>query len=102
MLHKGPYWGQCMYINDLPKVCQQCNIILYADDTVIFTNGKNAEEVANKLTDVLAKIISWLNQCYLKLNLSKTVYMLFPEGNSFAIKQDIYIFGREITGCFRI
>ncbi len=58
MLHKGPYWGQCMYINDLPKVCQQCNFILYADDTVIFTNGKNAEEVANKLTDVLAKIIS--------------------------------------------
>ncbi len=43
-----------MYINDLPMACQQCNITMYADNTVIFTHGKNAEEVANKLTDVLA------------------------------------------------
>lgn len=40
----------CMYINDLPSVCGQCDIIMYADDTVIFTHGKTAEEVAMKLT----------------------------------------------------
>ncbi len=71
-----------MYINDLPMVCQQCNIKMYADDTVIFTHGKNAEEVANKLTDVLAKIISLLNQCHLKLNVSKTACMFFSKGHS--------------------
>ncbi len=66
-----------MYINDLPMVCQQCNIIMYADDTVMFAHDKNAEEVANKLTDVLAKIIFCLNQCYLKLNVKNNVYVLF-------------------------
>ncbi len=71
-----------MYINDLPMVCQQCNIIMYADDTVIFMYGKNAEEVANKLTDVLAKIISCLNQCYLKLNVLKTACMFFSKWHS--------------------
>ncbi len=59
-----------------------------SDDTVIFMHGKNAEEVANKLTDVLAKIISWLNQCYLTLNVSKSACMFFSKGHSVDIKQD--------------
>ncbi len=59
---------------------------MYADNTVIFIHGKNAEEVANKLTDVLATIISCLNQCHLKLNVSKTACMLFFKGHSVDIK----------------
>ncbi len=39
----------------------------------LYIGGKNVEVVAHKLTDVLEKIISWLNQCHLKLNVSKTV-----------------------------
>lgn len=77
-------------------VCQQCNIILYSDDTVIFTHGENDEDVANKLTDVLAKIISWLNQCYRKINASKTASMLFSKGHSADIKQDIFILGERL------
>ncbi len=50
---------------------------MYADDTVMFAHDKNAEEVANKLTDVLAKIIFCLNQCYLKWNVKNSVYVLF-------------------------
>ncbi len=70
-------------------VCQQCNIIMYADDTVIFMHDKNAEEVVNK-TDVLVKVISWLSQCYLKLNLTKTACMFFSKGHSVDIKQGIF------------
>ncbi len=65
--------------------------LMYADETVIFTHGKNAEEVANKLTDVLAKVISWLNQCYLKLNVPKTSCMFFSIEHRVDIKQNIFI-----------
>jgi len=47
-----------MYMNDLPKECEQCNILMYADNTVIFTHGKIAEEIAKKLTDVMVKVTS--------------------------------------------
>ena len=30
-----------LYINDLPSVCSDVEIQLYADDAVIFTNGSN-------------------------------------------------------------
>ncbi|XDV34363.1 hypothetical protein PO909_004527, partial [Leuciscus waleckii] len=61
-----------IYINDLPFVCENCDIVMYADDTVIFTHGKTAAEVAIKLTDELVKVTSWLNHCCLQLNVSKT------------------------------
>lgn len=85
-----------MYINDLPSVCGQCDILMYADDTVIFTHGKTAEEVAMKLTDVMLKVTSWLNQCCLQLNVSKTVYMFFSKGHSVDVEQDILISGKRL------
>ena len=68
-----------MYINDLPSVCESCDIVMYADDTVILGYGKTAEEVATKLTDAMVRITSWLNQCCLQLNLTKTVCMFFSK-----------------------
>jgi len=70
-----------MYINDLPKECEQCDILMYADDTVIFTHCKNAEEIAKKLTDVMVKVTSWLNQNSLRLNVAKTVCMFLSKGH---------------------
>ena len=37
-----------IYINDLPSMCDDVGIIMYADDTVIYTHGKSATEVAKK------------------------------------------------------
>lgn len=38
-----------LYINDLSSVCNDVDLIKYADDTVLYTYGKNATEVAVKL-----------------------------------------------------
>ena len=35
-----------LYINDLPQHCHRVNIQLYADDTVLYTNAKNAQLAA--------------------------------------------------------
>lgn len=85
-----------IYINDLPFVCENCDILMYADDTVIFTHGKTAAEVAIKLTDVLVKVTSWLNHCCLQLNVSKTVCMFLSKSSRIDTEQDITISGHRL------
>ena len=63
-----------LFINDLPVVLENCNILMYADDTVIYgsfyVNARNAEEIGNTLTNELAKVNEWL----LNNNLFKRLY----------------------------
>lgn len=73
---------------------------MYVDDTVIFTHGKTAKEVAIKLTEIKLKDSTWLNQCCLQLNVAKTFCMFFSECYSIDIEQDIFMSGE--TSCFRI
>ena len=55
------------------------NIILYADDTVIFTSDKNSKEVAKKLNDDLKYLGSFFveNNLIVNLKTSKTELVLF-------------------------
>ena len=62
-----------LYINDLPSVCQDCEVLMYADNTVIFGWGKNNVEVAARLTKVMVDVSDWLNKCCLQLNTSKSL-----------------------------
>lgn len=75
-------------------VRQRCNL-LYSDYTFIFAHGENVKAAANKLTDVLSYIISWLIRSYLKSNAPKTTCMFFSKGHSADIKQDIFISGER-------
>ena len=66
-----------LYINDLPSVCSDVEIQLYADDAVIFTHGSNKLQAAATLANALNSISTWLIQSCLQLNTSKTVCMFF-------------------------
>lgn len=66
-----------LYINDLPNVCQNVNIQMYADDAVIYTYGKNYHEVSSVLTSAMIQIDDWLTRSCLYLNTNKTVCMVF-------------------------
>ncbi len=50
---------------------------MYADDTVIFTHGKDAGAVAAKLSAAMGKIVEWLSDSCLTPNTEKTVTMYF-------------------------
>ncbi len=79
---QGSILGQILfslYINDLLPVCQGCEVIMYADDTVIFVKGKDHSEAASQLTKALVNVSNWLNNCHLLLNSSKTVAMFFTK-----------------------
>lgn len=44
-----------LYVNDFPSVCNN-KMIMYADDTVVYSHGKTVEDVAQKLTAEMKKV----------------------------------------------
>ena len=79
------------YINDLPGVLTFSNIIMFADDTILFYSHKNMNDIQEGLDKDMNAVASWLNQNQLVINLNKgkTESMIFgtsqklrKEGNS--------------------
>ena len=64
-----------IYINDMPNVVRNCKIVLYADDTLIYAEGKDADECKYKSTCDIEHITVWLKMNKLKLNEQKTKLM---------------------------
>lgn len=60
-----------IYVNDMPNILEKCEIVLYADDTLIFTEGDTNEECTDNLTHDVKKINDWLKMNKLKLNEKK-------------------------------
>ncbi|KAK0138886.1 RNA-directed DNA polymerase from mobile element jockey [Merluccius polli] len=85
-----------LYINDLPYACQDCEVIMYADDTVIFVKGKDHSDAAAQLTRAMVKISDWLHNCCLQLNNTKTVAMFFAKTNKVHREPDVFIAGQRI------
>ena len=83
-----------IYINDLPSVCPEVETIMYADDTVFFGHGRSKADFVHKLTRSMAQITTWLRECCLQSNFSKTVSMFFCKTNKTTSDHQ-----RKITGC---
>lgn len=65
-----------LYINDLPGVLRQCKIHMFADDTLIYMSGDNAQNVVNVINDELNVVCEWLCRNYLGINVQKTKCMV--------------------------
>lgn len=85
-----------LYINDLPSVCPDTNIQMYADDTVIYVHGSNMTQVANELTNTMVHVTTWLEQCCLQLNICKTVCIFFTKTKSSCVEPDIFVSGERL------
>ena len=66
-----------LYINDLPSCFNFSNVIMYADDTVIFFSSAQLMEVELKLNMKLTSLSEWLCGNKLLLNLKETEFMVF-------------------------
>ncbi len=53
-----------IYINDLPEVCPDASLQMYADDTVIYVSSKNCVEIEEKLSRNLEKVSAWLDASF--------------------------------------
>ena len=79
---QGSILGPLLFLisfNDVEESLQYCNIIMYADDTVIFTSGKSLKEIEESLTSDFNRIANWMTENELVINTKKgkTECMLF-------------------------
>ena len=58
-----------IYINDMPSIIKNCDIVLYADDTLIYAIGDTEEECRNKINCDINILNNWLKMNKLKLHL---------------------------------
>ena len=49
-----------LFVNDLPIDVERCQILMYADDTVMYFTASNAQEISSTLTSELDKVNDWL------------------------------------------
>ena len=66
-----------IYVNDMIKACPQLELVLFADDTNIFAQGKNIADLYNQVNSELEELNRWFRCNKLTLNLKKTEYMFF-------------------------
>ena len=75
-----------LYINDIANVSDILFSLLFADDTSVFIQGDQLDDIANKINIELKKLVAWLNANKLSLNIDKTQYMIFRTSNRKLIK----------------
>ena len=68
-----------LLINDIDENLRQCEMTLYADDSVLYVAGKTCDVIEKKLNNDLEQIANWFIQNNLVVNLKKkkTEYVLY-------------------------
>lgn len=84
-----------MFINQMPTVVKDSFINLFADDTLLYTYGINANSMVQKLNDDLSRVHEWLCANKLKLNINKTKCMYINKSGGMS-ESDIIINGEKI------
>lgn len=79
---QGSVLGPLLFLlafNDIGEVLKNSKILLYADDTVIYTCGKTKQEIESRLQEDFRRVAEWMEQNDLVTNMKKgkTECMLF-------------------------
>ena len=72
-----------IYINDLAKSHSIAKYLLFADDTAIFSYGKDICALINSLNEELVQVTHWLLANKLTVNIKKTHYIIFHRYKKF-------------------
>ena len=89
-------------INDLNAATKKIDLIMYADDTTListletFGNTNRPTEIENNISDEISKITTWLHSNKLKLNASKSKFMIFFKHPKIIPKLKIWANGNQI------
>ena len=86
-------------INDIAEQVKECQILLYADDTVMFTSDKDSKRIEETLNTEFNKVATWFTNNNLVLNLkkTKTEFVLFGTHQKLAKSEKISILLKEET-----
>lgn len=64
-----------LYINNFTRINIRAKMYLFADDTALFFEDSNWNQLIKKITEDLVIVKKWLDQNVLTLNISKTKFM---------------------------
>lgn len=71
-----------LYVNNLPDVCRNIKMQLYADDAVLYCHASSIQEAAAILSGAMVPVSHWLQNCCLHLNAKKNcLYVVLPTAN---------------------
>ena len=80
-----------IYINDIVQQVKDCNIHLYADDTVLYFSHKDPSHIENVLNNNLKQVYDWMCVNKLSLNPSKTESFLIGSRSQLARRNSLCI-----------
>ena len=82
-----------LLINDMHNYIHKCNLILYADDAVLYFSSKETGEIESTLNEELSLIHSWLIDNHLIINLKKgkTEFVLYGTSQKLSKSSDCLI-----------
>ena len=87
-----------LYVNDMVRASSNLNLVLFADDTNAFAEGKNLSEVVRKVNEGLSDLSVWFRCNKLTLNLKKTEYVHFRGPGVVSSSQEGIKIGNESIG----
>ena len=70
-----------IYINDLPDISDKLKFFLFADDTNMYYESNNLQNMEKFINQELKKLSLWLHVNRLALNVSKTNFVIFHAYN---------------------
>ncbi len=85
-------------INDLTN-CSKFKVINFADDTLLYYNFTQTDPINHILNEELDKIIYWLKINHLKLNVSKTNFMIFSAAYNNPVSIKLKPINNELINC---
>lgn len=66
-----------IYVNDITRLTEHAECVMYADDTALFLQSTNVDELVYLANITLQTILEWTNINCLEINASKTKALLF-------------------------
>ena len=66
-----------LYVNDIANVSDKLFTLLFADDSNMFIQGKDVNDLIDNVNVEMVSLVKWLNVNKLSLNVKKTKFMIF-------------------------
>jgi hypothetical protein len=87
-----------MFINDLPRVIQNAEVVLFADDTSILITESNTLLLSEKIQNVRNQLENWFYENRLIINTEKSKVILFWRSRSIPSFRPLFcINNREVV-----
>ena len=86
-----------LYVNEIPAICPDLKVSLFADDTTLTATHKNIDPLIGNVNLALGQFCKWAYSNRICLNARKTNLMLFSNRvNSSDIESDIVVDGVNV------